>query len=94
MVIGKGILESIAVTNSQEDSYWVMLFDSETVPEDEAVPVMRFPLPAESTVSFDVAIPVVRGLIAIVSTTPDVLTTGEAEVFYYGIVSDDKPDNG
>lgn len=94
VVKGKGVLESLIVTNNSETAAVVMIFDADGQPDDGATPILRFGLPANgdypANASLDTDIAVKHGAVAIISTTIDTLTASEETAFFYAEASDEK----
>jgi hypothetical protein len=94
VVKGKGILESLIVTNNSETAAVVMIFDADGQPANGETPLVRFGLPANgdypATVAFDTDIAVEHGAVAILSTTLGTLTASEETAFFYAEASDEK----
>lgn len=94
VVKGKGVLESLIVTNNSETAAVVMIFDADGQPEDGATPLLRFGLPANgdypATATLDTDIAVEFGAVAIISTTLGTLTASEETAFFYAEASDEK----
>lgn len=64
-----GIVEDLVVTNNTAVAGYVQVFDETTLPGDGATPILRFHLPASSTVSMDNNIYVSKGAVVCISTT-------------------------
>lgn len=94
VVKGKGVLESLLVTNNSNTAAVVMIFDADGQPDDGSVPILRFGLPANgdypATATLDTDIAVERGAVAIISTTIETLTASEETAFFYAEASDEK----
>lgn len=94
VVKGKGVLESLIVTNNTETAGVVMIFDADGQPEDGATPILRFGLPANGDYpgsnSLDTDIAVEHGAVAIISTAVGTLTASENAAWFYAEASDEK----
>lgn len=86
---GKAEISNLAATNDTEEDLWVMVFDTDEVPEEGAVPLFRFPLFAgPSAVGVDIPIIVEqRGYVA-VSIGADALAAPENGVWFYAHVKE------
>lgn len=95
VVKGKGVLEKLIVTNNSETAAVVMIFDGDGLPEDGAIPVLRFGLPANgdylAAASLDTPVSVNGGAVVVISTTADDLTASEETAWFFAEVSDEKP---
>lgn len=94
VVKGKGILESLIVTNNSETAAVVMIFDADGLPANGATPILRFGLPANgdypATATLDTDIPVERGAVVVISTSIETFTVSEETAFFYAEASDEK----
>lgn len=91
VVKGVGEIASLAVQSDNEGDRVVHIFDSATVPDDGAVPLIRIPIAGGARiVGFEGSVPVLNGAVAVLSDTFDSLTKSEDLAWFYAIVSDEK----
>lgn len=73
-------LLSLLVTNIGEDDRWLLIFDAAAAPEEGALPLQPFFVPAGSTAALDTPIVGVTGIVAALSTTPGEYTAAGGAV--------------
>lgn len=69
-----GFLDYVAVTNNTGTAGWVQIHDATSLPNNGAVPIFSFPLPADATVGNDTPIWCGTGCVVAISSTRATLT--------------------
>jgi len=81
------VLESLIVINTTANARFLQIHDADELPDDTAVPLLSFVLPANGSVQLsNLGVYGADGLVAAVSTTQAALTISADTALFFGIL--------
>jgi len=84
---GASVLESLIVVNATSNARFLQLHDADELPDDTAVPLLSFVLPANGSVQLsNLGVYGASGIVAAVSTTQATLTISTDTALFFGIL--------